>query len=118
MVLSLCTAVAVAAASPPAHPVAAPPGGVRLNTQGGFELDADLGRNHMEFTSSTASGAPDPILEIDLPGLATGSVHLIGRAPYFSGTVYLLGLPISLHGVPGRDLTWWVEAAAQAPSGR
>src|SRR2546423_1633610 len=78
--------------------------------RGGFELGADIGRDHVRFTSTTASGADDPVLEIDLPGMATGSVHVIGRAPYLSGTVYLLGLPVSLHGVPGRDLSWWVES--------
>jgi hypothetical protein len=122
MVLPLCSAVAVAAASAPAPRVAVPPTALRVNfhgdPQGGFQLDADVGRNHVLFTNSTVSGAHDPVLEIDLPGLATGSVHFIGRAPYLSGTIYLLGLPVSLHGVPGRDLSWWVEAAAKAPAGR
>jgi hypothetical protein len=86
--------------------------------QGGIQLDAGAGRNHVALSSSTVSGAPEPVLEIDLPGLATGSIHLIGRTPYFSGTIYPLGLPVSVHGVPGRDLSWWVEAAAKAPAGR
>jgi hypothetical protein len=122
VVLPHATAAAAAAASPPASPVAVPPTAVRFNLQGdsqrGLQLSADVGRNHVVFTSSTVSGAHDPVLETDLPGLATGSIQVIGRAPYFSGTIYLLGLPISVHGVPGRDLSWWVEAAAKAPAGR
>jgi hypothetical protein len=73
-----------------------------------------VGQSPLARASSPGAGAPialttapgwEPALDVDLPGVATGSVQLVNGRPYFSATLFLLGVPRSVNGVPGRDLT-------------
>jgi hypothetical protein len=79
----------------------------------GLEVLA-AGQSWLARASAPDAGAPialttaadwTPVVGVDMPGVATGSVQLVNGRPYVSGTVFLLGVPRSVDGVPGRDLT-------------